>query len=406
MRFALATALLVFAAPMLTLSASQEADSKPPFPAFEDGQTRAPHLHQSGADFMQVSNAEATAAGVTWLLENQNPDGTWGSHQSPRWYEVMCDVPGGHHAFRVSTTALCVMALMETPQQSNAAVEAASRGIDALLAQHEVKRPSMLEHYSVWAFGFGMQALADFRARYPQDPRGEEIDAVCRRLVEKLQLYQSLDGGWGYLSLQESKTYKPSFTSMSFTTATCVIGLERAQKNGIELPPEMMRKALNSLERCETGAKVYTYGELWRMSPHRSVNNIKGAACRTPGILEALRLFGRLAPEKEVERYRLALNALLIDHHRFQIAGLRRPVPHESHYGVSGYFYLFGHYYAALINQRLSAEDQAKYAPLLERAVMLCRQPDGSFWDYPLYSYHKPYGTAFALLVLARTASS
>jgi hypothetical protein len=100
------------------------------------------------------------------------------------------------------------------------------------------------------------------------------------------------------------------------------------------------------------------------------------------------------------------LNALLIDHQRFQIAGLRRPVPHESHYGVSGYFYLFGHYYAALINQRLNAEDQAKYAPLLERAVMLCRQPDGSFWDYPLYSYHKPYGTAFALLVLARTAGS
>ena len=180
--------------------------------------------------------------------------------------------------------------------------------------------------------------------------------------------------------------------------------MERAQNNGLKIDEEMMRKALNSLERCETGAKVYTYGELWRMSPHRSVNNAKGAACRNPGILEALRLFDRLDADKEMGRYTKALDSLLIDHQRFQIAGLRRPVPHESHYGVSGYFYLYGHYYAALINQRLPEGEQQKYAPLLQKAVMYCRQPDGSFWDYPLYSYHKPYGTAFALLVLARTA--
>lgn len=393
MRCTLAIALLVAAVPAMPLSASQEAAP------------RAPHLHQSGADFMEVSNAEATKAGVSWLLANQNKDGTWGSHSSPRWYEVMSSVPGGHNAFRVATTSLCVMALMETPQQSDETVAAVNRGVNALLAQHEVKRPSMLEHYSVWAFGFGLQALADFRARYPEDERGEIIDLVCERLIDKLLLYQALDGGWGYLSLQESKTFKPSFTSMSFTTATCVIGLERAQKNGLKIDKEMMRKALNSLERCETGAKVYTYGELWRMSPHRSVNNVKGAACRNPGILEALRLFDRLDTDKEMGRYTGALDSLLIDHQRFQIAGLRRPVPHESHYGVSGYFYLYGHYYAALINERLPEGEQQKYGPLLEKAVMYCRQPDGSFWDYPLYSYHKPYGTAFALLVLARTAN-
>jgi hypothetical protein len=394
MRCTLAIALLVAAIPAMPLSASQEAEP------------RAPHLHHSGADFMEVSNAEATEAGIAWLLANQNKDGTWGSHSSPRWYEVMSSVPGGHNAFRVATTSLCVMALMETPQQSDETVAAVSRGVNAILAQHEVKRPTMLEHYSVWAFGFGLQALADFRARYPEDERAKIIDLVCERLIDKLLLYQALDGGWGYLSMQASKTYKPSFTSMSFTTATCVVGLERAQKNGLKIDKEMMRKALNSLERCETGAKVYTYGEIWRMSPHRSVNNVKGAACRNPGILEALRLFDRLDTDKEMGRYKRALDSLLIDHQRFQIAGLRRPVPHESHYGVSGYFYLYGHYYAAMINERLPESEQQKYGPLLEKAVMYCRQPDGSFWDYPLYSYHKPYGTAFALLVLARTANS
>ena len=34
---------------------------------------------------------------------------------------------------------------------------------------------------------------------------------------------------------------------------------------------------------------------------------------------------------------------------------------------------------------------------------MLDRQEkDGSWWDYPLYDYHQPYGTAFALMTLQR----
>lgn len=366
----------------------------------------APHLHQVDAAHLKVSNEVATRGGVAWLVENQNADGTWGGHQSPRPIEVLCGVPEGHKAFRVATTSLCVMALMETPLQDDTTRQAVDRGIDALLEQHEVKRQSMLEHYSVWAFGYGLQALADFRLSHPEDERGERIDKVCQRLVDKLHLYQALDGGWGYLSLQEFKTYKPSFTSMSFTTATCLIGLDRARRIGCELDETMLKKALASMERCETGAEVYGYGELWRQSPHRSVNLPKGAACRNPGILEALGLFERIEHGPLMERGIEALDQLLVDHQRFQIAGLRRPIPHESHYGVSGYFYLFGHYYAAMLAERLPKEEQQRVHPLLEKAVLLCRQPDGSFWDYPLYSYHKPYGTAYALMVLARTSTT
>ena len=77
-------------------------------------------------------------------------------------------------------------------------------------------------------------------------------------------------------------------------------------------------------------------------------------------------------------------------------------MPHESHYGVSGYFYLYGHSYAALLMGQLSEEARIANGPDLLRAVLLCRQPDGSFWDYPLYSYHKAYGTAYAIMALAR----
>ena len=30
------------------------------------------------------------------------------------------------------------------------------------------------------------------------------------------------------------------------------------------------------------------------------------------------------------------------------------------------------------------------------------QEPDGSWWDYQLYGYHKPYGTAYVLMTLAR----
>ncbi|MAW61020.1 MAG: hypothetical protein CMJ94_09305 [Planctomycetes bacterium] len=364
----------------------------------------APHLdvaqQRDEAEHLNVTRSAAIAGGVQWLVKNQNEDGSWGSHRSPRPIEVLADIPGSHNAFRVATTGLCVMALMDSGMEADAAVaKALSRGVDALIAQHEVKRANDMEHYSVWAFGYGLRALAEYALAHPQDARMPAIRAACERLIVKLKEYQALDGGWGYLSLDSPVTHPPSFTSMSFTTATCLIGLARARELGLELPQRMIDRAVDSVARCETPMQAFTYGELWRQSPHTSVNHIKGAACRVPVCLEALRLFGR---ELDAERIENALEALLRTHARFQIAGLRRPIPHESHYGVSGYFYLYGHMYAAMMMEQLPEVDRIRNGKDLVSAVLLCRQPDGSFWDYPLYSYHKPYGTAYAIMALSR----
>lgn len=359
----------------------------------------APHLNAVDASHLQVNREVAIRGAVDWLVDNQNEDGSWGSHRSPRPIEVLADIPGSHNAFRVATTSLCVMALADSPHQTDASRAALNRGIEALIAQHEVKRANDIEHYSVWAFGYCLRALAERLLADPDDPRAEDMRRVCQRMIDKLQNYQALDGGWGYLSLDDPVTHPPSFTSMSFTTATCLVGLARAREAGLALPERMIRRAVASVDRCETGMQAFTYGELWRMSPHRSVNHLKGAACRGPVCLEALRLFGH---ELTAERAAHALQALLRTHARFQIAGLRRPIPHESHYGVSGYFYLYGHAYAALLLERLPDKQRLGYARDLQRAVLLCRQPDGSFWDYPLYSYHKPYGTAYALMAMSR----
>ena len=39
---------------------------------------------------------------------------------------------------------------------------------------------------------------------------------------------------------------------------------------------------------------------------------------------------------------------------------------------------------------------------VMARTIMDLQEADGSWWDYPFYDYHQPYGTAFALMTLYR----
>ena len=83
--------------------------------------------------------------------------------------------------------------------------------------------------------------------------------------------------------------------------------------------------------------------------------------------------------------------------------GRKRPIPHESWMQVAGYFYYYGHYYAALCLDELPPQpSEVPIKPLLAKLMLDRQEKDGSWWDYPLYDYHQPYGTAFALMTLQR----
>ena len=347
---------------------------------------------------------EKTASeSLAWMVTNQNKEGSWGTHESPRPIEVLADVPGSHQAFQVATTALSVAALDGYPTDTAAKTQAVDRAIDWLLDHFDVKRANGMEHYNVWSFGYGLQGFAEHLLAHPQDPRADKIKAACKRLVEKLGMYQTLDGGWGYLSLGDVPTFQPSETSMSFTTATIVVALDRAKKIGIELPPKLVARAIENLERNRLPDGAFLYGDYLKYRPRMGINQTKGSACRTPACQYALMLFGEKVTEDEQVK---GLEELLFRQACFQRAALRRPIPHESWYQVSGYFYLYGHAYAAYIIDGLPREKQAKYWKALVDATKYCREPDGSYWDYPLYSYHKPYGTAFALISLSGAMKS
>ena len=144
---------------------------------------------------------------------------------------------------------------------------------------------------------------------------------------------------------------------------------------------------------------TYLYGWYLRRAPMAGINKPGGSSLRTQACNIALKLHGsEVIGVKELRR---GLEDL-VKQHRFAIAGVHRPIPHESHYAISGYFYLYGHRYASLVLEHMPDADKRHYWPEVVKAVLKTRQPDGSYWDYPLYGYHKFYGTGYALMTLAR----
>jgi hypothetical protein len=344
----------------------------------------------------RVPVREALESGVRFLVANQNADGSFGSHRTARTYELWCDVPGGHEAFQVATTALCWMGLRAAARPDDeAAARAQERALAFLAERAAVKRASAEQFYNVWAFGYGLRALAEALRASAPGASPEKLRATATKIVAELEAYQSPDGGWGYLDFK-APAQRPSW-STPFTTATVLVSLADAREAGVGVPQAVVEKALGLLRRLRTPDGNYAYSIDWKYRPKGLINRAPGSCTRNPGCELAL---ARFDPAVGADRLARAVDTL-VRNHGIAIAGLRRPVPHESWFLVSGYFYLYGHAYAALALARLPANAAAPLWPPIVRAVLKARQPDGSFWDYPTYDYHKYYGTGYALQALA-----
>ena len=225
----------------------------------------------------------------------------------------------------------------------------------------------------------------------------EQIRATMNKIVEKLGVLQSPEGGWSYLDFSFPGR-KPT-SSNSFTAATVMVGLYEAREAGIEVPQKVIDRAVRYVWSQRTSEGNYFYSVGWKNRPAGRINRPQGSSMRNQACNFALHLFD--SKKMGLDKMRVGLEQLR-DNHRFAIAGLRRPRPHESWYAVSGYFYLYGQQYAALVLDRMPEEDRRVFWPGLVKSILKTRQKDGSYWDYPTYNYHKFYGTGYALIALSR----
>jgi hypothetical protein len=253
--------------------------------------------------------------------------------------------------------------------------------------------------YNNWGHAYSIHALKAMLDRQPKDPaRREKILAEIKQQVDMLRRYECVDGGWCYYDMV-AHTQQPSGSTISFVTATGLVALYDAKQAGVDVPERLIRRAVASIHRQRKPDFSYLYGEYLKNRPMHPVNRPGGSLGRSQACNLALRLWGDKDVTDEVLSAwldRLFARNLWLD------MGRKRPIPHESWFSVAGYFFYYGHYYAALCIEQLPRPQRAEHQDQLAQILLRLQEKDGSWWDFPLYDYHQAYGTAFAIMALER----
>ena len=341
----------------------------------------------------------AVARGRAFLVAAQHADGSFGSAGRTKDLNIVAGV-GSHFGFRAATTALAVQGLIEEDDGSPAVAAAIDRGERWLLDNlPDVRRDDPALIYNVWAHAYGIQVLAAMHGRRPDDAaRRGTIAERIRGQYEKLARYESAQGGWGYYDFKVG-TQRPASSSTSFVNAAVLVAFHDARAIGVEPPEKLVRRGVEATEAQMLPDFSYLYGSYLRWQPRRAVNRPGGSLGRSQACNLALRLWGdERITDAVLEEW---LDRLIVRNGWLEL-GRKRPIPHESFFQVAGYFYFFGHYYAARVLEVLPPEVADGYRGNLARIILDVQDADGSWWDYPLYDYHQPYGTGYALMTLHR----
>jgi hypothetical protein len=338
--------------------------------------------------------ASAIREGVSFLLSKQNGDGSWGSSGGSTGFDLYSPIPGSHDGYRTATTALCVMALME----AKASPEAVARGVAWLVETEAPRRAQPDVMYNVWGNTYAVQALAAAYQAAPEEMERAKIRQAAERHIELLRRYETHMGGWNYYDFELGWRTPGSYPT-SFGTAAALVAFYDAEKAGLDIPDDLARRAKTAVEGCRKPDGSYVYDLGFRLMPQHPANQPKGGLGRMQSGNVGLLLWG--SPLVDKAKLRAGLD-VMAEEHRFLECGRKRQYPHEAFYFNSGYYYYFGHYYAARAIELLDPADRAMRRARLAEFVLPHQEEDGSWWDYSMFSYHKPYGTAYAILTLLR----
>lgn len=343
----------------------------------------------------------AITRGIDFLTATQRPSGAWGGPTKTKGLNIYAPLPGAHHAFRAGSTTLALCGLLDsgdTRPETQSAIGRCADWIERELPK--LRRADTTTTYNIWGHAYGLRALARLHARETNEAAREKWTSIARQQIDLANRYQDLNGGWGYLDIyDEVATRRPSGITTSFTSATMLLGMAEARDAiGLKLDETIIRSSLDSILRQRTPDFAYVYSHGHRWGPRSDINRPAGSLARSQACNAALRVFGDQTITDEViitwaDRFLAREGWLDI--------GRKRPVPHETHFKISGYFYYYGIYYFTESVKLLPREKQAAYAVSLAELIVRRQEKDGSWWDYPLYDYHQSYGTGYALMALA-----
>ena len=348
--------------------------------------------------------------GVDFLLQSQRKSGAWGGPQRTKGLNIYAPGMASHLAFRTGSSSLALLALCEARElYDGKRLEKVDAAIDrgqTWLLEHSNKLVraapgsygGMRALYNVWGHAYALQAIVPLHKRAEGNSElQEKLLQLAKYHALRLERGAYVNGGWGYYD-EIAKTMVPSGSPNSFTTATALIALKEAEKVlGVEFSETLAKKAVDSILRQRNPDFSYDYGEYLRFMPRLPINRPGGSLGRSQACNLALRLYGR---EEVTDEIMKAWLDRLFARNGWLSIGRKRPIPHESHFQIAGYFYYYGHFYAALCIDALPKDERAYFYEHLARILMPLQEKDGSWWDYPLYDYHQAWGTGMAVSAL------
>lgn len=335
--------------------------------------------------------AEAERDAIRFLLEAQQPDGTWLFAG-----DVMGLVDRRDSPLVVAITALATRALLPCAAEAGADARlpgAIVRGLAWLreAAQRPAVPAGMLD-YTVWARAALLRCIASAIDAGFIEP--DEWAGVTEATTRELLGAQKRGGGFSYYQGSDPARLDPALeVSFSFVTAYVLIALREAQAIGADVPEEALAKAADCLARCRDPDATFTYTLYHADEKAGRAVKPSGAAGRGPECAWALQQSGR-ASAADV--------AGALDHFmRHRAAFAREQGKTLMHCGAEGegsHYLLFDYAFAASAAAAQPAERRERWRrPLLE-LLLAARTDAGSFVDNPLIGDHA--GTALALEAL------
>lgn len=338
--------------------------------------------------------------GVDFLLADQNPNGSWGGATRTKALNIYAPVPGAHHAYRAGASGLALSGMIDAADprpEVEASIAKAAAWTAAELPK--LRRADQTTTYNVWGHAYGLRAISRLHAREQDLAKKADWVRLAQEQVDLVDRYEDVNGGWGYLDLFDGvTTQRPSGMPTSFTTATVLLAMDQARTAmGVKLNEKLVKHAIAGINYQRTPDFSYAYSFDHRLRPRLDINRPAGSLARSQACNAALRVFGETAVTDAVL---ITWADRFLEREGFLANVRKRPVPHEGQFRIAGYFYYYGIYYFTESVRLLPAEKHAAYAERLAAILLERQEKDGSWWDYPLYDYHQPYGTGYALMAL------
>jgi hypothetical protein len=348
----------------------------------------------------RLNVAEARIAldkALGFLVRTQNPDGSWGSGTIEGLLDSHYAIES-YYAWQYAGVALGAYGLLVSPETKERRASL-DRALEWLVTTRFPKRPSDWDNDTLWPAIYGLVTMV----RVADDPRfrtGKWSDRVAARgrdCLGFLAATQVAEGGWGYYD-DPPYSRRPKWAT-SFSTAAVLPAVLRARALSWFADDEVAKRAVRYVRNCAlpNGAYAYDLRPIPRIGGE-SIDDVKGSLGRIQVCNWALACAGErsITPDRIREG-----TEQFFEHHKFLDVARLRPIPHEAFYANAGYFYYFGHLYAAQVIELLPIEERESVHARLRPHVVKTQRADGSFCDYQWQSYNVAACTGMAAATLA-----